>query len=149
MMLAVTASFQSLLENAETVPGLEGLGLLNVDMSGTVVGWRLVMINWLFGAGASAMPGLLFASVHCASYLQLCLKFITSACVIITEEHSLMSEGLNSLSTAFVRRSTTCQSACLSHFHATQLYECMAYQASPDVCVESMCFYGKQSGSYG
>ena len=80
MMLAVNGSLQSLLENAETVPGLEGLGLLNVDMSGTVVGRRLVMMNWLFGAGASAMPGLLFASVHCASYLHLCLDFIPSAC---------------------------------------------------------------------
>ena len=45
MMLAVTGVLQSLLENAETVPGLEGLGLLNVDMSGTVVGCRLVMMN--------------------------------------------------------------------------------------------------------
>ena len=87
MMLAVNDSLQSLLENAETVPGLEGLGLLNVDMSGTVVGCRLVMMNWLFGAGASAMPGLLFASVHCASYLQ-SLVFIPSAGFTSTEEHS-------------------------------------------------------------
>ena len=35
MMLAMTGILQSLLENAETVPGLEGLGLLNVDVSET------------------------------------------------------------------------------------------------------------------
>ena len=120
MMLAVTTSLQFLLENAETVPGLEGLGLLNVDMSGTVVGCRLVMMNWLFGAGASAMPGLLFASVHCASYLQSCLKFSPSACSLITEAR-LTSEWLQPLSLAVVRPHCTCLSACLSHFHAKRL----------------------------
>ena len=111
MMLATTENLQSLLENAETVPGLEGLGLLNVDMSGTVVGCRLVMMNWLFGAGASAMPGLLLASVHCASYLHLCLEFVLSACFIITEEHTSMLEWLQPLSTAAVRPYSTCPSA--------------------------------------
>ena len=72
MMQAMTVQLQSLIENAETVPGLEGLGLLKVDMSGTSVGGRVVMMHLLFGAGAKAMPGLLFASVHSASYLQMC-----------------------------------------------------------------------------
>jgi len=58
-------------ENADTAPGLAGLGLVSGDATGTfrTVDGRLVMMNLLLGAGAKAMPGLLFLRVHSAAYL--------------------------------------------------------------------------------
>ena len=55
-------------EKADTVPELEGWGLVS-DASGTVVGGRLVMMVLSLGAGAKAMPGLFCRRVHFGSYL--------------------------------------------------------------------------------
>lgn len=71
-VLASRAIFHfSPVENADTAPGLAGLGLVSGDATGTfrTVDGRLVTKNLLLGAGAKAMPGLLFLRVHSASYL--------------------------------------------------------------------------------
>lgn len=56
-------------EKADTVPELEGWGLVSDDARGTTVGGRLVTIILSLGAGAKAMPGLFCRRVHFASYL--------------------------------------------------------------------------------